>query len=309
MAWSMSSFSRPCPPLASPLLMWSCSSCIVAVSRPCLLTKIVSKTLIGGVPIPPMVRRFGRSFPNGCGICAKNSASSGSPPRCASPSFPPPHTEASPSRDPSVAGSSFGPAHWAHAARRGSFGGQDFLPQADGTLRCRQGATLYPQERRREHDATVRVLYAARIADCRPCPLRTLCQEHGTSTKKPRRVSAVLHPLPQPVAEEHPPPCLSAPHPILWGDWSRCQPRRAWIRWQRSHLVTVEALSISPPPSTPAPFSRAERAHWRLSWQQRLARNARPPNALPVEITVYGLSPVFAQMLGLRVAVPLTARS
>ncbi len=202
----------------------------------------------------------------------------------------------------SAAGPSFGPPQWARAARVGSLAGHDFLPQVDGTLRCRQGATLYPQERRREHDGTVRVLYAARIADCRPCPLRTLCQEHGTSTKKPRRVSAVLHPLPQPVPEEHPPPYLSAPHPILWGDWSRSQPRRAWIHWQRSHLVTVEAPSVSPPLSTPSPFSRAQRAHWRLSWQQRLARNARPKSAPPVEITVYGLSPVFAQALGLRVA-------
>ncbi len=207
-----------------------------------------------------------------------------------------------PSPHLSAAGPSFGPPQWARAARVGSLGGQDFLPQVDGTLRCLQGATLYPQERRREHDGTVRVLYAARIADCRPCPLRTLCQEHGTSTKKPRRVSAALHPLPQPVPEEHPPPYLSAPHPILWGDWSRSQPRRAWIRWQRSHLVIVEAPSVSPPLSTPSPFSRAKRAHWRLSWQQRLARNARLPSAPPVEITVYGLSPVFAQALGLRVA-------
>ena len=207
-----------------------------------------------------------------------------------------------PSPHLSAAGPAFGPPQWARAARVGSLGGQDFLPQVDGTLRCPQGAPLSPQERRREHDGTVRVLYAARIADCRPCPLRTLCQEHGTSTKKPRRVSAVLHPLPQPLSEEHPPPCLSAPHPILWGDWSRCQPRRAWIHWQRSHLVTVEAPSVSSPPSTPSPFSRAERAHWRLRWQQRLTRNARPPSAPPVEITVYGLSPVFAQALGLRVA-------
>ena len=68
----------------------------------------------------------------------------------------------------------------------------------------------------------VRVLYAARIADCRSCPLRIPCQGHGTSTQKPRRVSAVLHPLPQPAPEEPPPSCLAAPHPILWGDWSRC---------------------------------------------------------------------------------------
>ena len=46
---------------------------------------------------------------------------------------------------------------------------------------------------------------------------------------------AVLHPLPQPAAEEQTPMGLAAPsppvHPILWGDWSRTQPRRAWIRW------------------------------------------------------------------------------
>jgi hypothetical protein len=209
-----------------------------------------------------------------------------------------------PSPHLSAAGPSFGPPQWARAARVGSLGGQDFLPQVDGTLRCRQGATLYPQERRPEHDGTVRVLYAARIADCRPCPLRTLCQEHGTSTKKPRRVSAVLHPLPQMGPEEQPPSRLSAlaPHPVLWGDWSRSQPRRAWIRWQRSHLVTVEVASVPLPCSPPSPFSRAQRAHWRLTWQQRLARNARPLTAPPVKMTVYGLSSQLAQALGLRVA-------
>src|SRR6266849_10069839 len=186
------------------------------------------------------------------------------------------HPRTSPRLDRLIA-----PPQWARAARAGSLGGQDFLPQPDGTLRCRQGATLNPQERRSEHDGTVRVLYAARIADCRSCPLRIHCQGHGISTKKPRRVSAVLHPLPQMVPEEQPPSRLSAPapHPVLWGDWSRCQPRRAWIRWQRSRLVTVDVASVPQPSSPPSPFSRAERAHRRLTWQQRLARNARPPTA------------------------------
>jgi len=263
----------------------------------------VSRIVIAGVPTRPFDRKPVRSFHSGLGICAKNSVSSGNRPRCVSPSFPPPRTEPLPSPDLSAAGPSFGPPQWARVARVGSLGGQDFLPQADGTLRCPQGATLYPQERRPEHDGTVRVLYAARIADCRSCPLRMQCQGHGATTNKPRRVSAVLHPLPQPASEEQPPSCLSAPaHPVLWGDWSRCQPRRAWIRWQRSHLVTVEVPPVSLPVSMPSPLSRAERAHWRMTWQQRLARNARPPTAPPVEITVYGLSPMFAQILGLRVA-------
>jgi hypothetical protein len=298
----MSSFSQPCPRSASLLLMWSSSTCSVGASRPCSLLRIASRTVIGGVPIPHTVRKCGRSFPSGCGICVKNSVGSGNRPRCVSLSLPPPLTESLPSSRLSLAGSAFGPPQWARAARVGNLGGQDFLLQPDGTLRCPQGAPLYPQERRPEHDGTVRVLYAARIAHCRICPLRSSCQGHGTSTKKPRRVSAVLHPLPQPVPEEHPPPYPPALHPILWGDWSRTQPRQAWIRWQRSHLVTVEASSVSPPPSTPSLLSRAQRAHWRMTWQQRLARNARPPTAPPVEITVYGLSPEFAQALGLRVA-------
>ncbi len=150
--------------------------------------------------------------------------------------FSPPHPEALPSSNLSVAGSSYGPAHWAHAARKGSLGGRDFLPQPDGTLRCQHGATLSPQERRPEHDGTLRVLYAARIADCRSCPLRVCCQGHGTSTKKPRRVSAVLYPLPPMLSEEQSPASLFAPalRPILWGEWARCQPRRAWIQWQRA---------------------------------------------------------------------------
>jgi hypothetical protein len=208
-----------------------------------------------------------------------------------------------PASDQLPAEPSFGPPQWARAARVGSLGGQDFVPQPDGTLRCPQGATLYPQERRPEHDGTLRVLYVARIANCRSCPRRQQCQGHGASTKKPRRVSAVLHPRPRLVSEEHPPPpCLPAAHPILWDDWPRCQPRRAWMQWLRNHLVTVDVQPALHPPPTLRPFTRAQRAHWRMTWEQRLARNARPPAAPPVEITVYGIPTVFAQTLGLRVA-------
>jgi len=214
--------------------------------------------------------------------------------------------------EPSLEEPAFGPPQWARAARVGSLGGEHFVLQPNGTLRCPQGAILYQQERRPEHDGTLRVLYSARIADCRVCPIRTQCQGHGTSTKKPRRVSAVLHPLPQSahengpqteaVHQDHPPPNSSVPHPILWGDWPRSQPRRAWIQWQRRHQVLVNAPPVCPPPLTSSLLSRAERAHWRLTWQQRLARNARLMTALPVEITVYGVPTRFAHLLGLRVA-------
>jgi hypothetical protein len=41
-------------------------------------------------------------------------------------------------------------------------------------------------------------------------------------------------------------------------------------------------------------ITRAERAHWRLSWEQRLARNARHPTAPSLTITIHGLPASFA---------------
>src|SRR5258708_11925528 len=126
--------------------MWSRPICIVAVSRWCSLMRIASRTVIGGVPTRRTVRRFGKSFRSGYGIYAKNSASSGNPPQCVSLSFPPPQTKALPSPYPTPAGQSFGPEQWERAARVGSLGGQDFLPQTDDTLRCHQVAPLYALE-------------------------------------------------------------------------------------------------------------------------------------------------------------------
>ena len=44
--------------------------------------------------------------------------------------------------------------------------------------------------------------------------------------------------------------------------------------------------------------TRAQRAHWRLSWEERLARNARSVTAPPLEVTIHGLPAAFAQSFG-----------
>jgi hypothetical protein len=44
--------------------------------------------------------------------------------------------------------------------------------------------------------------------------------------------------------------------------------------------------------------TRAQRAHWRLSWNERLARNARPSSAPLLAITLHGLPATFAQFFG-----------
>src|SRR5437016_8717626 len=140
------------------------------------------------------------------------------------------------------------------------------LVDRTGNARVVFDKALRPTEQRREVDGSLRVLYSARILDCRGCPKRPQCQWHGEATTKPRQVSVLLHPL------------RVGPAPLLWRDWSRREHRRACMQLVRQQRIEV---SLSPPgtspPTTDVILSRAQRAHSRLSWAERLARNARPP--------------------------------
>ena len=59
--------------------------------------------------------------------------------------------------------------------------------------------------------------------------------------------------------------------------------------------ATQEDLGVAPNPPI---ITRAKLAHWRFSWDQRLARNARPATAPSLTITLHGLPPTFAQAYG-----------
>jgi hypothetical protein len=76
--------------------------------------------------------------------------------------------------------------------KAGRFTGSDFAFQPDGSLRCPAGKSLWCGERRSEADGSLRLVYEARIADCRACSLREQCQWHGHQAKHPRRVSLRL---------------------------------------------------------------------------------------------------------------------
>jgi hypothetical protein len=211
-------------------------------------------------------------------------------------------SEESASPLPPASSPEYGPPTFATTWKQGRLEGQDFVPQPDGTLRCPAGHPLYPQERRPERDGTVRVVYAARIGHCRACPLRPQCQWHGTSTKKPRRVSAMLHPLLETPMLKETPKARLAPCPILWGDWERRRHRRELVKLLRHQHVDVRCAGTSPSAQSPPvrPLSRAQRAHWRLSWAERLARNAAGAGSPSVSITLFGVPDAFAASLGLQ---------
>lgn len=199
----------------------------------------------------------------------------------------------------------YGPPQWARPSFTHGFPGSAFTPQPDGTLRCPANHPLYLQERRPERDGSLRLLYAARIGHCLSCPLRGQCQESNI-TLKPRRVSAVVWPLPPSLSDSLLPsdPASTPPasDPVLWRDWPRCSIRRTWLKVVRSQTTCLES---SPPlplsraqTSAEKLLTRAERAHWRLSWDQRLARNARPTNAPRLIVTLHGLPATFASAFG-----------
>jgi hypothetical protein len=219
---------------------------------------------------------------------------------------------------------SYGPPKFAQRSYTKGFAGSDFRLLPDGTLRCPADHPLYPQERRPERDGSLRVLYAARIGHCRACPLRSQCQESAT-TIRPRRVSAVILPVSSPsparvVSAASTPPVKLAPAPVepapapvkplasspacpvLWGDWERCQVRRRWFHLLRTQTVTLtvgEALEPKIEDTKDQKVqTRAQRAHWRLSWDERLARNARSSSAPSLVITIHGLPATFAQSFG-----------
>jgi hypothetical protein len=138
---------------------------------------------------------------------------------------------------------------------------------------------LVPHERRREADGSLRIVYSASIRDCRPCLLREQCQWNGNETKKPRQVSILLHPL------------VVGNGPLLWRDWGRRVHRRACMQLLSHQRVEV---SLRPPAAVSpgnaeALLSRAQRAHSRLSWETRFARNARSTVADQVTIRLFGV--------------------
>jgi hypothetical protein len=73
------------------------------------------------------------------------------------------------------------------------------------------------------------------------------------------------------------------------------------LRGQRVDVTEPTTAQLHPP-APPVVLSRAQRAHYRLSWNQRLARNARAQTAARPLITLFGIPAVFAVCLGLPTA-------
>jgi hypothetical protein len=219
-ASSTNSSSPPCRSRHSPPAMWSSCTCIAAPLSLLWPMKMSNKTLIAGVRLPPGDRSAGRSSRNGYGTRLLELGHQLEPTSLRTTEFAAaiaPVTELI--ADATARAPGYGPL--TTATRLGKLAAsreRTLLSSPMGRVFCPAGKTLHPTEQRIERDGSLRVLYAARIGDCRVCPLREQCQWHGHQTTKPRRVSLLLHPLSVGSA------------PLLWHDWSRRVHRRACMQ-------------------------------------------------------------------------------
>jgi len=194
---------------------------------------------------------------------------------------------------------------WAKA--RGRFAGQDFDLRDDGTVECPAGKIMRPRERRTLPTGDVRILYTAKVADCRGCELASQCLGSGASGTQPRRVSAISKLLgqhrrpkqaPEPAAE-----ATTGPQALLWCDRNGRRLRRRFVSLLRRQCVTITRMVPEEPTAVLSTqwhhWTRAERAHRRQDWADRLARNASHADTPHYSFTLFGIVPALAAYLGL----------
>ena len=198
---------------------------------------------------------------------------------------------------------------WGRAS--GQFAGHAFTVLEDGTLRCPADTILRPQERRTEADGRVRIVYRAKKEACRACALARECLGPHASGEQPRRVSAVRRRVAQPggtqVALLHeaamPGEWPATQAELLWLDLPAYRVRREYMRRLRRQTVTLAGAGDDEAPAGTRDelrtWTRAERAHRRLSWDARLARNRRGAAGSGYRFMVFGITPALAACLGL----------
>ena len=84
--------------------------------------------------------------------------------------------------------------------------------------------------------------------------------------------------------------------------FARRHQRRACLRLHRQHLEVQMEPALKRTASSAPTISRAQRAHYRLSWGERLARNARTETAERITLTLFGIPDRLATFLGLTTA-------
>jgi hypothetical protein len=201
------------------------------------------------------------------------------------------------------------PPGWARS--RGKFSGTDFTIVDERTLLCPAGHAMYRRELRQNRLGDLLILFGINPRTCAQCELQQQCFAQGSKGTGGRRVTVVrkrlstpnLEPQPRTTASmssvEQPPPLRSANQPVIWLDCPATRLRRELKQQLQRQQVMIESVQLTslPQEQTIPVFTRDQRAHRRLSWSERLARNALPETGIHWRVQLFGISSTVLEWL------------
>lgn len=190
----------------------------------------------------------------------------------------------------------------AWARSRGKFAGADFTLLDERTLQCPAGNAMYRREVRQSRLGDLLILFGINPRTCQRCLLKEQCLADGSKGSGGRRITVIRRKLSdaptkaQPVAPlEHPRemshPRSQPPLPVLWLDFPTTRLRRDLVHQLRQHQIEIESthahLTMT---SSKLPFfTRAQRAHRRLTWTERWERNAATRAVSHWRVNLFGI--------------------
>jgi hypothetical protein len=216
--------------------------------------------------------------------------------------------------------SSYGPLRLAYSWMKqpAPYAAPSFRVGENDSLICPEGKVLRVEERRVEANGELRVLYGAKVVECRRCAVAEACLGEKGEVKRGRRVSGVRQVVgkhqPKAVAREQAGSEEGAAlageqgHRLHWADIGGRRVRRELVKTLRRQQVSLTRAGRQGVDEVAKPGeraqSRAERAHRRLSWASRLVRNVVDAASSSWSVMLPGVAPALAAYLSLPSTAP-----
>jgi hypothetical protein len=230
---------------------------------------------------------------------------------CSEPTIAPQSLLSTPTVDPQLAPS---PKYGAMVAvpgwgqSRHKYSGKDFKIIDDEAIECPAGHQMDRQEVRYNRVGDMQLVFGIKATICRACPVIQHCHADRSINTRGRRilVTRAKLPTPPPLAEvpeiivKH---SLSAlklgTQAIIWTDIPATQFRRTLKCNLERNQIQIEAVSAHHQAIDSANplLTRQQRAHRRLSWEQRLKRNQLQGQEVNWKVQLFGVSGSLTEFL------------
>ncbi|MBD2066324.1 hypothetical protein H6F93_02080 [Leptolyngbya sp. FACHB-671] len=186
---------------------------------------------------------------------------------------------------------------------RHKYGGKDFKIIEDQFIECPQGHRMGRREIRYTRRGDMQMLFSVNPRICASCPVKHHCLSDDSKGTNGRRISvmrAKLPPVPTVALEPQITVIAQAPiqtvqgtQALVWSDIPATQLRREIRQHLRRHQTCIQPNDLGTRLIQPIAsyLTRSQRAHRRLSWAERLKRNAISSQTVQVSVQLFGISP------------------